>query len=458
MAEFPKFTDDSTKPPGVKPVWHPDTFLAKYNLASKSYLARFDEALNDSPENAHRMRFDPAIMDPLRTRQRAVVGTTWHIEPEDPNDDAQTAAAGNIEKRIRRMPQLAAFLLALKEDIWYGRSACQVMYNWQKVDDVWGLTPIGSIPVNGDKLVYFYDGRVGIRVNAMYKGETVVSDYNMVHPLDASEREAFVVGIFEPEDSDFRKPYLAGAIKGMGLRNRLYWLWGLKNQLAKNMADYIQWFSRGLNVYQFDAHNANAEAELLQRIQQYQDVPFLLFPRFHDGAPNWKPVERFQADSSSAQFLLQLMEYYDGLIRSLILGQTFTTQGGPGGLGDGVATASLLVSDQVVAYDCSTTADYLTSDLVRIMYDYTYPGMPVGRWQYEIDSANVGELQSSIQLFTELGGKVGEDTLRKVLGIPDAKQGENLLGKIDTLDPAALGGTPTDTAMVDPANGPARQS
>lgn len=425
--DLAKVSDDGTRPPRIS-LPTEETFLATYQTGTKQYLSRFDEALYDNFSNSVRMLLDPCIVDPLRVRQRAVLSTAWHIEADDDEDDFQVQAAANIEKRIKRMPQLAAFLLSLKQDIWYGRAGAQILYKWQKVDGVWGISPIGSIPVNGDKLTFFYSGEVGIRVNALYKGSTVVTDYNMVHKLDAAERESFVVGMFEPEDADYRQPWFAGAIKGLGLRHRLYWWWSLKNQASMYMADYLQWFARGLTIFQFDANNASAEAELQQRIQNNQDKPFLLYPRFHDGGPGYDPVVRVSADTNSAGFLLELLQYYDSQIRSMILGENLSTQGGSPGLGgEGVATATGGVAQSVKKYDCNTTQDYLTSDMVKVMYGYAYPGMPSGRWVFETDSPNVEEVKESVQLYTGLGGRVGDKWLAKTLSIPDVKEGEAAL-------------------------------
>jgi len=428
---------------------HYDTFVASQNLAIKAYRWNFDEALFNSYENAYRMRFDPAIEAPLRTRQRSVVCLSWHLAPEDEADPRLVRNAANLEKRIRRMPALQNFLMTLKEDIWYGRSGAQVMYRWQTVDDRMGITPVGHLPIHGDKLVWYQNGDVGIRVSAMFEGSTEIGDYGRVHRFTPEEREGLVLGHFEPEDGDYRKPYRAGTVFGCGLRDRLYWFWSLKNQCLGFLSDWLRWYARGLTVYYYDANNPSALAECQQRIQQYQDSPILLWPEFSNGGnggPSRPPIERISADGTSSNILLSLLsEYFDPLMTKLILGQTLTTGTGSTGLGSGVALAHMMVSDQVVKYDSRSTEDYLTQDLVRVMNDYTFPGDPCPRWVFEVDAPNVGQLTESIQLFTELGGKVGEETTRKELGIPDLKPGETPLGKIGTLDPTALNGTPADT-------------
>jgi hypothetical protein len=374
------------------------------------------------------MRLDPTIMYGLRTRQRAILGTPWHIKAQDVEDIAQKEAAAAIEKRIRMMPKLTNFLLALKEDVWYGKSAAQVLYHWTKVDGRWGISPKGHIPVHGDKLVTFYNGATGIRVGPLYKGKTTVTDYNIVHVLEPDERESFVIGSFEPEDADYIQPWFSGAVMGFGLRGRLYWWWSLKNQALKYQEDYLQWFSQGLTIYQYDAQNPAAKDEVVTRLKEHQGKPFLLYPRFHDGGPGYDPVIRIQADSSSASFLQSLMEYYDRVIVQMILGQTLTTGTAPTGMGSGVAAAHESTAAQVLKYDCEVTADYLTSDLVRVLYEYTYPGMPVGSWQYSLDQVDVAERLQAVQVFTGLGGQVDEESLREDLGLAELRPGKATLG------------------------------
>jgi hypothetical protein len=433
---------------------HEQTFVAVYNQVQQNYSWQFDEALFDNVNNAIAMLFDPVIMEPLETRFRATALLTWHLEPDDAADSKLVEAAADLEKRARRMPFFQQFLVQMMWDTWYGKSGAQVIYNWwRNPAGRMGIVPTGHVPINGDKLVPFY-GRTnilsewGVRVSGVFSqgssDSSVISDYGRVHKFTQDERQAIVVSQYMPVDADYLRPRKAGQVAGVGLRERLYWFWAIKNQVMGLLADYLRWFAQGLTIYYYELGNEEAYNEVKRRAEENAGKPFLLFPRERTGEPEWKPVERFDPSSASTTLMTELItKYFDEVIRRMILGTGATTIGGPAGLNSGrSAEVQEKTADSVVKFDANRIGEVLTQDYIAVMNSWTYPGYPVPKFTFELDSPNVEELRSSAESFMSWGGQLGEESMRKLLGLPAPKPGENLLGQMQTMQPSAVGALP----------------
>lgn len=431
---------------------HEQTFSAIHNILTKSYLGQFDEALLDSPNNALAMRFDPVIMEPLETRMRGTALLTWHLEPEDLGDDRLVEAASNLEKRIRRMPRMQDFMMNLQEALWHGRAGSNVVYDWYRdKTERMGLVPKDHVPINGDKLTFKYNGDLGIRVNGVFTTPTTELDgyYGRVHYFTPDERQAIVVHRYRPEDADFLRSRKAGQRHGTGLRERLYWFWAIKNQVLGLLSDYLRWFAQGITIYYYEMGNDQAYREVKRRAEENAGKPFLLFPREREGQPNYKPVERFDPSTASTQLMTELItNYFDGVIRRMILGTSGTTIGGPTGLGSDTANVLERTADSVVKYDANALAETLTLDFVSVMNAWTFPGYPTPRWVFDLDAPNVEALIQAAQFYLEMGGELGSDTMRKLLGLPAPKPNESILGRTQPMQPAAVEGLPTGVPEV----------
>ena len=425
---------DQLPPGGIGMVVpHEETFSAVYNTVHQVYSWQFDEALFDNVNNAIAMRFDPVIMEPLETRMRAVSLLTWHLEPEDAEDPRLVMNAAGVERRVRRLPRSQDFLMNLQDALWYGRAGSNLLMDWWRdpKDSAMGLLPVGHVPINGDKLVFKYTGEVGVRVSGTYhSGTTEISDFGRVHYFTQEERQRVVVHRYRPEDADYLRPRKAGQINGVGLRERLYWFWALKNQIMGMLFDYLRWFAQGLTIYFYEAGNSEAYAEVKRRAEENAGKPFLLFPRERTSEPKWEPVTRFDPSSASTQLMTELItSYLDGVIRRMILGTSATTMGQSAGLNSGRSAEVLeRTGDSVVKYDANALAETLSVDLVAPINAWTYPGYAPPKFVFEIDAPNVADIISAASFYTSGGGRLGDESLRKLLGLPGPKPGESIFG------------------------------
>lgn len=439
------------------------TYLTRFNMPWDTWPRWFDEAVADNPVNAIRMRFDPVLTTPMDVLTRAVVLQTWHIEPDDDTNEAEVLAAEDIEWRIRRLPHLTQFLTTLLWDgVWTGRSAAQVYYKWHSRKGVNGLVPFGYDPVNGDKIIFGFgrnQGKVGIRVWSGYGGKAELTDWGFVRWFDGHERANLVVHRHNREDQDYTQWQKSGAIQGVGIRDRLYWPWTAKNQALAYLNDYLQFFSRGLSIFYYDAHNIDSLTECRTRIQEMvkSGLPVMMFPKYRDGGPDYDPVKRIEPGAAGNNMIMEIATgYYDDLFRRAILGQDSTTvSSGVQSLGDGSADLHQTTFDAVVRWNSENVADSLSSDFVNVLYAYSYPGMSPGRWRWENDMPNVSQLLDSAQAYVAMGGQVDGDILRKDLGLPPPGPGAQILGGPMPLQPTAAQQLPPGTPAITAPGGTA---
>jgi hypothetical protein len=452
------------------PTAHPSHFAGLFSAANRTYYQWFDNALRNGRENAHRMLNDPVIYSSLRLRTTATSLLTTHCEPDDDTDEEQVRAAKNYDRFKKSMRgYLAMRRWLLFNGVFKGKSAAYA--RWTKVWDrregrtFEHPTDLNRVLIDGDKLAFNWDGRVGVTVGSAFSGPTdYAAGYGRVYFYTPEEREQLVLFQFENEDADYFQPEQAGLINGTGLRHRLYWLWALKSQLWSATIDFLEWWARGILIFYFEHGNAQHLSEVSKWVEQFDGQWQRLFPRMKDGGPGYKPIERIEPSVSTNSFLQELItSYIDDLIRQMIIGQTLTTKVGSTGLGSGVAEAHEGTFDQIVKYDSLFMDDAETYNLCHPWYRANYPGMPPGRVVSEVDSPNVQQLMDAAEAIYNMGGNVPEDPLLDAAGLPETKEGDTILTQVQPMQPAAVGGMPegvpiTEASPVDESGAPVRMS
>ncbi len=451
-------------PPGGIIVPPQYTFNALTNSQAQAFQIRFDTALRSSRENAWRMRLDAMVDSCLEVRVTPTALLPVSVKPWDDTDPQQVAAAKRQEKLLSRIPRLAEMRRwLLKEGLFVGRAGAQITYDWIR-DNATGRMmcyPDGFRLLNGDKLQFAWDGRAGIAINSgsplMSHDSTVMLDGFPVYFPDPTERLGLVVHRCYSEDADYYRPFFGGSIHGVGLRSKLYWVWALKTQLWQMGVDFLRWFSRGLTVYYYE-HGNEAHLQAIQDAIQRQDgSSSIMYPVFgelagRDGKPYFqKPFEHIDVSTASPAFLQKLLtEYLDDLIRFAILHQSLTTSTAATGLGSGVAASHQTTFDNLVKMDATALDDTFTQEILAIMYATNEPGVPLGRCVSQVDSPNVEQLMDAAEKIVGMGGTVPVAPLLDAAGIPEPKEGDQLLGNVAVGQPAAVD-TPADGMPMQPA-------
>lgn len=447
----PAGPEDSLPPGGGRfPLPHYQTFGAIVNSVSRTYRWTFDEALRHDRENALAIRRDPVVMDALRSRQIPTAQLPWHIEAEDDQDTRQAEAAEEVTKIIEGIPRLQQLKMHLLEAVWWGRYGVQLAYKWDFSRGKKSLKVVDHRPINGDKLIFKYDGRSGVLVHPAYAGSYEATDRGRAHFFTPNERRVVIIHRHEPEDADFLEPDLGGAIQGVGIRSRIYWFWWLRSQVQAWMMDFLERVGAGgFTVYFYEAGNAASLAEVKAAAEEQHKNNTILFPRYRDGSTGGPGIQRVEPSQAGSQLLQALIStYFDNVIRRYILGQNLTSETAGTGLGSGVADLHADTFARLVKYDAINLAETLTTDLVWPIYEILYPGIPKGRFQFDVDKPNAADVLEAAQVFWNLGGTIDEDELRSVIGLARPQAGHAVLAKMGAMQPAGLGGIPQGMPMV----------
>lgn len=434
-------------------------FGAVFNLATKTYRHTFDEALRQSPSNALAMRRDPVLMDALRARMMPTAQLSWHLEPRDPSDPRQLDAVKVLTSVIEDVPRFQQFRLHLLEALWYGRYAVECVYEWDhsRENPFTGgrrMTVRDYHPLNGDKLRFRFDGTFGVLVHAGVFASEDPERRTRVHPTDfglayfpdATERQQYVVHVHEPEDADFYEGELAGRIKGVGVRDRLYWFWYLKSQVLALMLTYVERFANGFTVYYYDGSNPAAKAEMLKAVEEQAGNAAILVPRYAAGG-SLNGVERHEVSTATPSLLQALVtDYFDSVCRRFILGQTLSSETAPTGMGSGVAEAHGDTLQRIIKYDAENLDGTLT-EWVKVLARYNTPNVPPPRFRSEIDVPNAAEVLSNAKILVDMGLPVDSDHLYGVTGIPRGAAGDTVVSDVGAMQPTALS-TPQGVPVI----------
>ncbi len=436
FAQSPPPADSTGLPPGGAQWVTPQflTFAALQQSGFNGFRWTHDEALAHSGTNARAMRNDPVIVEALRARQMPTAMLSWHLEPQDEGDAAQEAAIPLLEDILRGFGHFQQFRRHLLEALWYGRAGCQIRYRWDytKPNPFTGgrrLIPTGYQYVNGDKLRFKWDGTPGVLVHGTFPGEKESTDYGYAHFLTGTEREAFCVHRFEPEDADWYDTHLAGGIHGYGIRGRIYWYWYLKSQLMAMVVNYAERFANGLTLWYYDASNSSAKTEMLNAVTNQQGQINMVIPRWGAGRDQ-NAVERLEVGTANPQFLLSIVDNLDSAMRRYILGQTLTSDTAPTGLGSGVAEAHSDTLSKIIKYDACDLEATLTEDLIAPLCRYNCPGVKPPRFRFDVDTPNATEVLGNAQILQSMGLAVDGEHLYDVAGLPKPAQGDTALSKL----------------------------
>src|SRR5262245_15883788 len=329
---------DSALGPPLRPdgyaLKHVHTFQGIVAGVAKTYRQQFDEALKNSPETARAMRRDGFLFALLRERQMPTARSKWHIEPDDKDDLVQKTAAGILTSAIKKIPYFTKYRLQLLEAVWFGRYANQHVIRRRDCDGKRLYTIAKHAPVNGDKLVFRWDGTPGVLVNTAaateYKdagaqvftleewkkqsppGTVIPSDRGLVLLLEGPAwRSRFVIHSHENEDADFTEPVQAGGIHGVGLRHRLYWLCELRLEVISWLMDYLQRVGAGgLTIVWYDEGNAEALERANEVAAQLVSGDVVIAPRPRGQDKQVYGIDRIEPSQVGSQILIDIVDRF----------------------------------------------------------------------------------------------------------------------------------------------------
>lgn len=452
---------------GSEVVPHIHTASGRFGVASKSYL-NMDEALQDSRENAQRMRADCGIMESVEGRQRAVALCPWHIKPDDEKSQEQRDLALQMTAILEKTPRFTEYRRVMQEAIWYGRYGIANQFGAMNVRGQWRTTIRRWEPRHGDKLVFRYDDgshdvdpdQVGIRVSSAMrpnlatrdeKGRSRVqaTESGLVYWLNRWERQTMLIHKHMIEDGPWEQPRMAGRIHGVGIRDRIYWTWYAMIECLQRVIEYLDRAAFGIEIWPYQSGNqrAKVETEAAANAAMGGGRTVILAP-----IPPGEDSERFmpqliEPGLGGVNTTIEIIRTYFGhKIKRYILGQTLSSETDATGLGSGVADAHMATLADILNYDAINQSESLTVDVLRPMQLWNFPKSSHISLKLVVDteSDNVRERLDAIGKAYEMGLQVKADEIYKIVGMarPDAE--DEILRSPKIYPPAGMmpGGMP----------------
>lgn len=435
------------------------SFPAIINSVARTFPWTSDEALRDNRFNALAMRRDPVLIGALRGRQIPTAMLSWHLEPRDETDPAEVESAQLVTEVIEAIPRFQTMKMLLLEAVWFGKYAVELAYQWETWRGRQVLTVRDFQPLMGDKLRIRWDGQVGVLVYAAYPGEKTATDWGLAHFLTPEERQQFLVHHHEPEDVDYTEVQLSGGVNGVGIRGRIYWLWWLKQQVFGLLMNYLERFANGFTIIYYAAHDpaAKTQAEGIAHAEYTQNA--ILIPRWSSERPDLNKVERIEVGTASPALLQNLVtEYFDDVMVRFILGQTHSSMAEATGIGAGSSELHGETLDSIVKYDAVNLQETIQTDLVNVLYRYNAPGVRPGKFSFQVDTPNAGEVLGNAQLLYQMGVGLDEEELLEMAQLSKPRPGSGVVSQIAALQQAATVAPPMGTPVSGQPTGPAQDT
>ena len=438
-------------PPTKSAVPHVITFAGIANTLGKVYRNP-DEARRHSKENARHMRNDLLVMECLEARQRATALLPWHIEPENPKDEGENEAAAILTSICERIPRFTEYRRNLLEATWSGRQGMQNIFGEKTIKRQKWYTVCDYVPINGDKLAFKWNGRVGIQVGFFgmsigYEDEEgnpskvernyikvgdrqakieMAGDYGRCYFLTEEERERTVIHKHMIEDGDYLDPISAGSIHGVGIRSRIYWTWFQKQSVLALLMEYLERSALGFDIWTFPWGNPQAEADMRtaaeQRVSGNRNIVLVPVMPGQEGMFTYKHE---QPGLEGARLVNEIVhQFFQWQIKRYILGQILSTEPEGGGLGSsGLSDLHKDSLMSVVNYDARNLEETITEQLLTQLVKLNRHKLPESarnsRFKFVIDSesADIKESLDALKQAWEMNLPITEKSLYKVTGI-----------------------------------------
>jgi uncharacterized protein DUF935 len=406
-------------------------FTALWQIASRTYLSRYkDQATRDSMMDALAMRRDTFICSLLRARRSRILDADYCIDVEDPNDKKQVECGEKIDKLIRTIPRFAQMKDSLLESDFFGIAGSQMTWNYKKVDKKEYLVPVDHQPVQGDKIIPSWTPNLyGILVYRGFnpEGATILPvDSGSLLMLDRPDfRDQFVFMRFKTQDKDYQfESDLAGNAVGVGLRSELYWYYILRRSVLEFIITSFQRISTsGLLYGKFPLGNPAAEAAMSNALVQLNRDGVCLVP-VDPEHPELTAIESIEPSSIANDALKTMLEYFDGTMTRVVLGQTLTSTSESLGIGGGASEIQEDTLQAIVNSDAQNLGECLTEDLIEPLrrYNPELQGEFKVSIRFMLRPTKITERLEAAKVLFEMGIALDEQQLLDLAGLKGADE------------------------------------
>lgn len=211
-----------------------------------------------------------------------------------------------------------------------------------------------------------------------------------------------------------------------GIARLAAWAWMCKGYTIKDWLAFAEIFGMPFRVGRYEAGASEPDKAVLRMaVANLGTDAAAIFPKSMD-------VEFIEAQKAgSTDFFQCLADYLDAQVSRGILGQTATTQGTPGKLGNEEAQKE--VREDIRDDDAEQLEETINRDLVKAYIDLNFgPQENYPTVQLRAPKAeNITALSEALAKLVPLGLKVEQSVIRDKLGVPDPDskaKPEDLLG------------------------------
>ena len=352
----------------------------------------------------------------LQQRNLAVVGKEWEIIP------AKSARKLGRPASTTQEQVVADFVSEVLENCNFDQARQEILrailYGFYSIEVMWNAT---KNVIKIKKLIAKHPRRFSF---TMERELRLITPSNMIEGEPVPDRK-FVV--FTYGDSD--NPY------GRGLGQRLWWpVWFKKNGVMFWLV-FLEKFGMPTVKGKYPPGTTpEQQRALMDAIEAIQSDTGIKIPDSMD-------IEFLEASRTGTVTHEQLCEYMDRQISKAVLGQTASTEGTPGKLGNEKAQGD--VRQEIIEADADLLDGCLNDTLIRWIVDYNFPGVSVYPKIMTYAAAKPGlKEQSEIDktLVVDIGLPVGAAYFYQTYGIPVPEEGEELVKPPPKAQP--LGGLP----------------
>jgi len=346
---------------------------------------------------------DPHAGAVLQTRALAVVGKDWSIVP------ARSARRAGRPAATPREQLVADFVTGVLEDCNFDQARAEllqaILYGYYAAEVLWKVRPDGRIGIA--RLMGKHPRRFCFTPERELR---LLTPQNMIdgEPVPARKFVVFTWG-----DSD--NPY------GRGLGRRLWWpVWFKKNGIKFWMI-FLDKFGMPTTVGKYPPGTLKEEQDaLLAAIEAIQTDT-------GSKIPDTMSIEFLEAARSGTVTHEALCEYMDRQISKAVLGQTASTEGTPGKLGNEEAQDN--VRQDILEADADLLDTVLNETLIRWIVDYNFAGV-TDYPKIVTHASSRPDLAERIGIDAKLASEVGLPMSRQYFyetyGIPEPAEGEEL--------------------------------
>jgi phage gp29-like protein len=340
--------------------------------------------------------YEARVFSEMQKRKLAVIGKEWEVVPA--SDSPQDQKIADFVNEVFKKISYDTARQALLSGIVTGFKPGEIMWDYSE-GDIWIKAIKGISP---RRFAFDIDNNLRLLTWA-----------NMIEGEPVPEKKFIVF----TNPSDNTSPY------GDALGRALYWpIWFKKNGV-KFWAVFLDKFGQPTPWGKYPPGTAkDKQDDLLDALKAMQTDQAII-------TPDNMAVELLEAArASSVDSYDRWEKFWNDAITFIILGQTATTEGTPGKLGEETARAD--IREEIVKADADLLCECQNTTLIPWLVDYNFPGVTAYpkvwiRTEPEEDLKPLAERDRI--LIKEIGVPTPVRYIRDTYGIPEPEEGEEMI-------------------------------